>query len=369
MSSKVDEKKEETKELTSVAAGDGEEGNKSVTEDSTSTEKKEDTTPPVASTPSDNGVSSSSNNEQKDKESEEKPLSKSQMKKRKRWERAIEAKKKRKQHEKDLKAAKAKAEGRDLDQERRMLEQRTQDGAGKRKRLEEWENTKAPLVKKSWQVVLDCSFETQMTKKEVSSLSSQIRYCYASNRRNNHPCQLTISSLAGKTLANLHNVSGFDEWTQRAFSHSDKSLEEIFAADNRLNDIVYLTSDSETVIEELDNSKIYVIGGIVDRNRLPRMAIDRAEKLGLATARLPLEHHLKKMQGTKVLTCNHVFEILLKYREHGNDWEKALLEVLPSRKDIAVKNENQPPPPKSDQDMHTNKETKKDDAKDDPTKK
>lgn len=31
---------------------------------------------------------------------------------------------------------------------------------------------------------------------------------------------------------------------------------------------------------------------------------------------------------------NHVFEILLKYRQHGSDWKKALLDVLPDRKDI-----------------------------------
>jgi tRNA (guanine9-N1)-methyltransferase len=54
----------------------------------------------------------------------------------------------------------------------------------------------------------------------------------------------------------------------------------------------------------------------------------------VATARLPLDKYLQKMNSTKVLTTNHVFEILLKYRELGNDWEKALINVLPTRKDI-----------------------------------
>ena len=95
--------------------------------------------------------------------------------------------------------------------------------------------------------------------------------------------------------------------------------------------IVYLTSDSETVLNELDNSKIYVIGGIVDRNRLKRAAINKADELGVHTARLPIDEHLK-LCATKVLTCNHVFEILQKYKDH-KDWKKALLEVLPARKD------------------------------------
>jgi len=78
---------------------------------------------------------------------------------------------------------------------------------------------------------------------------------------------------------------------------------------------------------------VYVIGGIVDRNRLRRAAITRAEALGVATARLPLDEHLQKMEATRVLTCNHVFDVLLKYREHGRSWKRALMEVLPHRKD------------------------------------
>jgi tRNA (guanine9-N1)-methyltransferase len=100
--------------------------------------------------------------------------------------------------------------------------------------------------------------------------------------------------------------------------------------------LVYLTSDSPNVLDDLDNDKVYVIGGIVDRNRLKRATIDRAKELGIATARLPITQHLQ-LFTSKVLTCNHVFGILLKYRDCGNDWKKAMLEVLPKRKDIQGK--------------------------------
>jgi tRNA (guanine9-N1)-methyltransferase len=86
----------------------------------------------------------------------------------------------------------------------------------------------------------------------------------------------------------------------------------------------------------LEDDKVYIIGGIVDRNRLKRAAISRAEELGIATAKLPITDYLS-MATTKVLTCNHVFEILLKYRERGNDWKKAFLDVLPVRKDAKEK--------------------------------
>ena len=286
----------------------------------------------------------------------DKPVSKKQMKRQRKWERAMEVKKRRKQQDKEIKIAKAKAEGRDLEKERLEQERKTKDGAGRRKRQEWWDKEKLPKIKKSFQVCIDCSFGSLMTTKEIGSLASQIRYCYSHNRHNPHPCALTVTSLEGETLANMQNVAGFDDWTTRAFSSSDKSVAEVFQ--DRLQDVVYLTSDSENTIEHLDNSKIYVIGGIVDRNRLKRAAINRAEEWGLQTAKLPLAEHLTKMKTTKVLTCNHVFEILLKYRMFGNSWERALLEVLPSRK-------HKEPKSKSDgKTEEKNDEDEKDESKD-----
>jgi len=143
------------------------------------------------------------------------------------------------------------------------------------------------------------------------------------------PIYFSVSSLGGQTKELLDRVSGFpDQWTPRAFSFSSDSLEVMHSPDK----LVYLTSDSENTMEKLDNTKVYVIGGIVDRNRLKRATIDRAEELGIATAKLPIEEHLK-LVTTKVLTCNHVFEILKRVNENGNDWKQAMLDVLPERKE------------------------------------
>jgi tRNA (guanine9-N1)-methyltransferase len=57
---------------------------------------------------------------------------------------------------------------------------------------------------------------------------------------------------------------------------------------------------------------------------------------GVVTAKLPISSYLD-MLSTKVLTCNHVFEILLKYGEHGENWKKSFLDVLPIRKDAKGK--------------------------------
>ncbi len=270
-----------------------------------------------------NGISTN------DETTSEKPLSKKQLKKRKRLEKLMAVKKRKKEQKKEARAAKAKAEGRDLDEERRIQAERTKLGVGHKKRELEWQKRFGASAETSFQVCIDCSYEASMTTKEIGSLSNQIRYCYSANKKSSHPLHLSVSSLVGQTYENLSRVEGFpDNWKERGFQCSQRSLTEMHIQKER---IVYLTSDSETVLNDLDDSKIYVIGGIVDRNRLKRAAINKANELGVDTARLPIDEHLK-LCATKVLTCNHVFEILQKYKDH-KDWKKALLEVLPARKD------------------------------------
>jgi tRNA (guanine9-N1)-methyltransferase len=273
------------------------------------------------------------NTEEKDgdnnnKEGEVKKVSKNQLKRQRKWEQAMEVKRRRKEQEKGVKLAVAKAEGRDIDAERREMEEGYKNGVGRAKRNEKWKDRFEQNASK-YQVCVDCSFANVMVQKEVNSLANQIRYCYAANKKAKHPVTTKVTSLGGETLDNLKNVSGFETWSTRNFNHTDQGLLESYPDKSKL---VYLTSDSETVLDTLEDDKVYIIGGIVDRNRLTRAAIDRAEELGIATAKFPISENLS-MVATKVLTCNHVFEILVKYRDHGNDWKKTLLDVLPIRKD------------------------------------
>ena len=259
-------------------------------------------------------------------------LSKKAMKKKRRYENAMEIKRRRKEQEREQKRARALAAGRDLDEERRIQKQNEESGEGRRRREEKW-LAKMEGAKSRFRIAVDCGFEKDMTKKEINSLAQQLRYCYAANKRSKNPCYFTVPSLSGLTREHCDNVCGFPEQWQKtkAFDCSDKPLEEMHADEK--DKLVYLTSDSDNTLEHLDDSKIYVIGGIVDRNRLKCATLNRAKELGIATAKLPISQHLK-LFSTKVLTTNHVFEILLKYRENNNDWKQALVDVLPKRKDI-----------------------------------
>jgi tRNA (guanine9-N1)-methyltransferase len=286
-----------------------------------------------------------------------KPLSKNQLKKKRKWEQAMLVKQRRKQQEKETKLAKAQKEGRDIDAERKDAEERRQQGDGWARRNDNWrakfQEANAQLLaqpgaRTPFEICIDCSFETSMSAKEINSLASQIRYCYASNKRAKYPTTVRVTSLTGSTLEQLQKVSGMDRWSHRAFHHTPQSILQAYAPtmidaikkQRERPQFCYLTGDSDTVLETLHDDTIYIIGGIVDRNRLKHATLDRAQSLGMATAKLPLAEYCT-IGTTKVLTCNHVFDILLKYREHGGDWKKAFLESLPNRKEVSGKQEEE----------------------------
>jgi len=265
-------------------------------------------------------------------------ISKNQLKRQQKWERAMAIKKRRKDQEKAIKQAKAEKEGRNIEEVKKIMEENRQAGIGRAKREEKWQRRFIKNASK-FTICIDCSFEGQMLDRERKSLASQIRFCYSSNKQAKHPVEAKVTSLSGETLACLQNVSGYELWSTRGFETTEKDLFEVYDPNDNKSQLVYLTSDSEHTLETLEDGKVYIIGGIVDRNRLKCAALDRANTLGIPTAKLPITDHVN-FTAPKVLTVNHVFDLLLRVREYGNDWKKALLSVLPERRDAKENNDD-----------------------------
>ncbi len=93
---------------------------------------------------------------------------------------------------------------------------------------------------------------------------------------------------------------------------------------------MYLTADSSNVIQTLDDKKVYIIGGIVDRNRYKQLTLDKANKEGIQHAKLPIGDFMH-LKSSTVLTVNHVFEIVAEWYQ-TKDWRGALNKVIPDRK-------------------------------------
>lgn len=120
----------------------------------------------------------------------------------------------------------------------------------------------------------------------------QIMYSYAANGKAEVPCRLSLTGCIGDIRKNLEKHSGFENWL---LHREEKSYIDVF--EDRKKDLVYLTADSENVLETLDKSKIYIVGGLVDRNRWKGITAEKAKNQGIATAKLPIGEHMKMLSS------------------------------------------------------------------------
>lgn len=125
-----------------------------------------------------------------------------------------------------------------------------------------------------------------------------------------------------------------DGWKAWNVQSHEESFIELFDQDK----IVYLTSDSDNVLQELEKGIVYVIGGLVDHNHHKNLTHELAKKNSIRTARLPLSENLI-LKTRSVLTINQVFDIILGVSD-GGSWKEVLMQALPQRKNIKLREED-----------------------------
>lgn len=217
-------------------------------------------------------------------------------------------------------------------------------------------------------------------------MDKQIGYCYSANRLSVAPLEMLVTSFDGKLKQRMDNVArrtheswkGVEWWEgsyedlwkedilppsiaksdsmstdslalpiattsettpEESFSSSlpQRSLITIGLQTGRpqtrvpKSSIVYLTGDSPNVLEFLDPTKTYILGGIVDKNRHKLLCYNKAVEQGIEHAQLPISKYLPEMLSRKILTVNQVFEIMVKWAE-SRDWEASMRAVMPLRK-------------------------------------
>jgi len=191
---------------------------------------------------------------------------------------------------------------------------------------EEAKAKKKAALSASQGVILDLEFGHLMQEKEMRSMAKQLTFCYSANSKAQVPVRMYLTGLVGQMGEIARKAcSGIDNW---AVVSSDASYIETLA--ERKKHLVYLTADSEHELRDFDAEDIYIIGGIVDRNRYKNLTLDKANEQGIRHARLPIQNHLK-MTGTHILTVNQTLDIIHAQLEL-RDWEKALERVVPLRK-------------------------------------
>lgn len=204
-------------------------------------------------------------------------------------------------------------------------------------------------LRESPPLVIDLGYDPLMTETERKSLRQQIYRCYGLSMHAERPYRLFVTGVDEETRSELEKCDGVPEWSADFVS---ASLEEVLrdsstevsvpsgsfretasladlGVESREN-VVYLSADAKDEIEELDLKAVYVIGGLVDRNRHKGVAMSRAEELGIRSAQLPIRRHIK-LTTSQALSVDQVFLIMLSMRS-GDCLAKAADKAVPMRK-------------------------------------
>ncbi|CAH6718879.1 tRNA (guanine(9)-N1)-methyltransferase [[Candida] jaroonii] len=185
--------------------------------------------------------------------------------------------------------------------------------------------------------IVDCEFDDLMNDKEINSLSNQITRIYSSKRICKYDLPVTVTSFGGKLQKRFEKaIEHYVGW--KDFTITPESLQQL-KDDNdktgKYGELIYLTADTDEVIETLEDDKTYIIGGIVDKNRHKSLCVNKAKQLGLKVGKLPIDKYIE-MNARHVLATSHVYEICCKWYELGN-WKDAFNAILPKRKLIPKK--------------------------------
>jgi tRNA (guanine9-N1)-methyltransferase len=204
-------------------------------------------------------------------------------------------------------------------QKEEKINARTREKSEKKERM-----TKA--LQTGQRIVIDLEFPHLMSASEQRSMAHQISYSYSANAHTSTPAHLILSGVEGTIKDHLtRSFPGHQNWI---ITTTEKSYLEYFSESKA--DLVYLTADSPDELQSLDPGKIYIVGGIVDRNRHKNLCYNKAVEQGIATARLPIGESIK-LASSAVMCTNHVVEIMLKWMEM-KDWKAAFTAVVPTRK-------------------------------------
>ncbi|XP_071587912.1 tRNA methyltransferase 10 homolog B [Heliangelus exortis] len=238
--------------------------------------------------------------------------SRNALRKRRRWERVVAARRGKRR------------------QERERSRARRAEGAGAGSRA--GERAAAALARERLlearvsgpRLCVDLGVADRMSQKETSRLASQIRRLYGANRKAQKPFWLCLTEFVEGSLIYEECFRMNDGFSNYLMDMTPESFLDLFPLDA----IVYLTPDSENVLEDIDPNKVYILGGLVDESIHKKLTLQRAHEQSLQTARLPIREYMVKTISTKnyhseTLAINQVFDVLSTYYE-TRSWPAAL---------------------------------------------
>lgn len=162
----------------------------------------------------------------------------------------------------------------------------------------ELKRNKIDYSKSDITIAVDLSFDEMMIDKDVAKCVKQLLRIYTMNRRSEKPIPLHFTGIrpGGSVEKHLKRNDGYQHWDVK---FSGEPFVNLFERDK----LVYLSSESDNVLTELEKDHVYVIGGLVDHNQYKGHCHGLASEMGIRHARLPLSEHIVIKTRT-ILTIN-----------------------------------------------------------------
>ena len=180
-------------------------------------------------------------------------------------------------------------------------------------------------------ICIDCDYEQHMSDNDIKSLCKQLMTCYSENKKANIAHRIFVCGVGSRLQAKIDCYQGMQNWIGTTFTETRPS--DYFDCSR----LTYLSADSPNVLSSQlpSRNQVFVIGGLVDHNRVRHASLDRATSYNISTAKFPLSEALG-FGVNSLLTVNQVFEMLVKMQWTQNDdigaWRDVFMSVLPRRK-------------------------------------
>lgn len=176
-------------------------------------------------------------------------------------------------------------------------------------------------------LIFDFSYCSKMTSVEIGSLQSQISDSVGFLRKQNPQYFSLICSNVPTELTEKLSKRGSKKWHLRVHEEDLTALDIV-----RDRTIVYLSPEGAEPLLSVDESCVYVIGGLVDRTIQSSLSYSRGQSLGVLTKRLPIaEHGFSIIKPERRVFNINTVVAFLHHLASGKSCEESFLLSIPKR--------------------------------------
>lgn len=189
------------------------------------------------------------------------------------------------------------------------------------------------------ELIFDCGFENEMTSREVDQTAKELAQSFHRIRSHSTPFIMhlynlnpTVKSITfGKKTKNYLKFFIAQGSLRQSLGRQIQmlgcsSIPIRLSASDYINaytqeKCILLTNESDTVLQQFEADRHYVLSGCVKLSHQNRFLHNKAKQNDLQTARIPFDLYCK-FRASKILPLDHLTQILLEYKRDSN-WSKA----------------------------------------------